>query len=125
MPPASRCLSPRHDQMSRSGTISPAQWEACRRYLALTEAIAGGMSSSLSGPEFSARSGTEQQVHARLSLQAAHVALGPSARALCDALILDNLAVRAIAERHGMRSEIVMGLVLAALTRLAEHWKLA
>ncbi len=83
------------------------------------------MSSSLSGPEVSARIRTEQQVRARLSLQAAHVALGPSARGLCVAFILDNLAVRSIAERHGMRSEIVMGLVLAALTRLAEHWKLA
>lgn len=76
---ASRSLSARYDQMARSGTISPSQWQACHRYLALAEAARGGMPCALGGLGSSARSGTENQVHARLSLQAAHTALGPSA----------------------------------------------
>lgn len=121
---ASRSLSARHDQMARSGTISPVQWEACRRYLALAEATRGGMPCALGSLGSSARSGIEGQVHAKLSLQAAHAALGPSAQALCDALILENLAVRTIAERCGVRAENAMGQIQAALTRLVEHWKL-
>lgn len=113
---------PRHDQMREAGTLSSAQWEACRRYLALTEAAEAGVPCALGGAGLSRRHDVERRVQARLSLEAAQAALGPSARGFCDALILENLAVRTIAERAGIRPEIAMGHVQAALTRLAEHW---
>jgi hypothetical protein len=122
--PSRPLLICRYDQMWKAGTISCAQWKVCSRYLALAEAVEGGLPCSLREAVPVPRHCTERQVYAKLSLEAAHAALGPSARGLCDALILENLSVRAIAERAGMRPDVALGQVLAALTRLVEHWNM-
>lgn len=115
-------LTCRHDQMWKAGTITRAQWKVCCRYSALAEAAEGNLPCSLGEAASVPRHCAEHQVYVKLSLEAAHAALGPSARYLCDALILENVSVRAIAERAGTRPDVALGQVLAALTRLVEHW---
>jgi hypothetical protein len=122
--PSRPLLICRHDQMWKAGTITRAQWKVCSRYSALAEAVEGSLPCSLGEAASVPRPCAEHQVYAKLSLEAAHAALGPSARHLCDALILENLSVRAIAERAGMRPDVALGQVLAALTRLGEHWNM-
>jgi hypothetical protein len=69
----------------------------------------------------SARNGIKDRVHAKLFLQAARTAFGPSAGIVSDAFIPENLSVCAITERLGIRREITMGYPQDTFTHLVEY----
>jgi hypothetical protein len=115
-----------YDELWRRGTIDDAQREACDRYLMESEMEQGARDrptiSTGRTPPWMHGHPAEMQVRAAVSLRGARTAVGKNGRALCDLLIVENLSVRAIADRRKERPEVTMGQVGATLTRLAEHW---
>ena len=117
-----------YDRLHARGGITDPQREAADRYAALREAETGARwrpsaPTGIRTPRY-ADSGHPiiSQVQAAAQLRRVHEVLGRQARAVVALLVVDNLPVKEIAERHRVGPDIAMGMVLAALTRLAEHW---
>lgn len=113
-------------RMHQAGTIMLEHFLACERYIVTASAAMGVHDQDRSPvgrrPPWQQGHPAEQQLAARVSLRNAANALGCSAHALVEMLVLENLSVKAIAERCKIDRKEAKGAVIAALTRLAEHW---
>ena len=117
-----------YDRLHARGGITDPQREAADRYATLREAETGARwrpsaPTGIRAPR-NADAGHPilSQVQAAAHLRRVHETLGRQARAVLALLVVDNLPVKEIAERQRVGPDVAMGLVLAALTRLAEHW---
>jgi len=113
-------------RLEAAGSISLEHAMACERYI-LTAAAAEGANDQAKPivgrlPPWMQGHPAEQQLMARVSLRNAINALGNSAHALVQMLVLENLTIKAIAARKEINPTEAKGEIRAALTRLAEHW---
>lgn len=127
----------------RRGELSKPEFIAAERYGELCEFAAGGRDSrGLDGapggsPAWS-RTPPHTAVQAESTLRAAHAKVGHDGTALLRAYVRDNLSVEAIAfnrargeggdaeavqRRYREGQKVIGGRIRAALTLLAEHWK--
>jgi hypothetical protein len=113
-------------RLHQLGTITLEHFLACERYIVTASAAMGIHDTDKSPvgrrPPWQQGHMADQQLAARVSIRNAANALGPSAHALVEMLVLENLTLKKIAERRDMNPTETKGEVRAALTRLAEHW---
>ncbi|MBC9176777.1 hypothetical protein [Pseudoroseomonas ludipueritiae] len=116
-------------RMHQAGTIMLEHFLACERYIVTASAAMGVHDQDRCpvGRRAHWQQGhlADQQLAAMVSMRNAIAALGCSAHALVEMLVLENLPLAKIAQRRGMNPTEAKGAVRAALTRLAEHWGLA
>jgi hypothetical protein len=115
-------------RMHQAGTIMLEHFLACERYIVTASAAMGIHDRPTSPvgrrPFWQQGHMADQQLAARVSIRNAANALGCSAHALVEMLVLENLSMATIAKRRDMNPTEAKGAVRAALTRLAEHWGL-
>jgi len=113
-------------RMHEAGTIRLEHFLACERYIVTASAAMGVHDQDRSPvgrrPPWQQGHVADQQLAAMVSMRNAANALGNSAHAMVQMLVLENLNVSAIAERLHMDRKEAKGTLIAALTRLAEHW---
>ena len=108
--------------------LSAAEREACDRYAILCEREAGAVErrdGPSTRPDPWSRTPALSAVQAAASLRAAHGAVGPDGAALLRLYVRDNLPGAEIAKRRRENEHVTLGRIRAAITRLAEHWKMA
>lgn len=118
---------PHYVTLWRKGCITEAGREACDRYAITSEAEKGarqqGGMERVDGPQPGGRGHpTMGQVQASASLRNAHVVVGNDGAALLRLYVRDGHTMAAVAIRRHEREEVTKGRILAAITRLSEHW---
>lgn len=117
-----------YDVLNRTGTISDEQREAADRYLVTAITAGGGTwrpgdaTELLGGAHWQKSGPPERQLRAMSALRRANTALGPGACHLIQRLVLDNKDLAALAAYYSTNTQVVRGMVVAALTRLAEQY---
>lgn len=117
-------------RMREAGTITLEHALACERYIQTASAAEGvndfpRCEAVGRQPPWMQGHPAEWRLTARVSMENAIRALGCSAAAIVEMLVLENLNLSAIAKRRGISPTEARATVRAALTRLAEHWGLA
>lgn len=121
--------NPPYRQLWVKGGISDEQRNACDRYCHLHKQIgstgSGGVGvrmGSTTNPAFRSLHPAELNLHASATLTTVHRAIGNDAAALLKLFVVEGQPIVEIARRRTERDDVTKGRVLAAITRLSEHW---
>lgn len=116
-----------YDTAWRRGSLTAEERNACDRYARLVEAAGGacedrGEFVGDRPPPHMRDGGILAKVRAQAVITDANAALGRSATKTMRLYVVANMSADDMAERDGLHSRVVWGLVVAAVRRLTEHW---
>jgi len=118
---------PGYDRLWRQGTLTADQRHAADRYGRLVER-AGGAAWRPDGAQVRvdcrAYGPTAAQVDAEHELRHARAALGRAATEVADLVAVGGVTVAELASHLAVSEGIARGMIVAALQRLVEHWRL-